>query len=66
MTREEFILCLFDLSGLSVCESGNNVSLITVSITLLVWSFCVFLNSTNHFPEDLVKYAGASSITDGI
>ena len=66
MTREELILCLFDLSGLSVCESRNNVSLITVSMTLLAWSFCDFLDSTNHFPEDLVKYVGASPITDGI
>ena len=60
MTREELILSLFDLLGLSVCESGNNVSLITVSITRF------FLNITNHFSEDLVKYVGVSPITDGI
>ena len=31
------MLCIFDLPGLSVCESRNNVSLVTVSITLLAW-----------------------------
>ena len=66
MTREELILCLFNLPGISVCESRNSVSLITVSIALDVWSFYVFLTSTNHFPEDSVKYVFSSLITDGI
>ena len=66
MTRDELILCLFDLSGLSICEFRNNVSLITVSIALLVWYFCIFLTSTNRFPEDSVKYVGSSPITHGI
>ena len=56
MTREELILCLFNLPGISVCEYGNRLSLITVSIALGAWSFYVFLTSTNHFPEDSVKY----------
>ena len=36
VTRDEFMLCLFDLPDLSVWESGNNISLITLSIALLV------------------------------
>ena len=64
VTIEDLILCLFDLPSFSVCESGNSVSLITVSIALLAWSFCIFLTSTNHFPEDSVKYMCSSPITD--
>ena len=66
MTRDELILCLFDLPGLSICEFRNNVSLITVSIALLVWYFYVFLTSTSPFPEDSVKYVGSNPITDAI
>ena len=36
VTRDEFMLCLFNLPGLSVWESGNNFSLIMLLIDLLV------------------------------
>ena len=42
MTSEELMLCLFNRPGISVWESGNNVSLITISIALLSLSFFIF------------------------
>ena len=60
------MLCIFDLPGLSVWESGNNVSLITLSIALLVLSFCAFFTNTGHFPDDSVKYVGSMPIIDGM
>ena len=60
------ILCIFDRPGIFVWKSGNRVSLITVSIALLVWSFGDFFTTTNHFSEASVKYVGSSPITVGI
>ena len=66
MTSEELMLCLFDSPYLSVWELGNNVSLITISIALLAWSFFDFWKNTSHLAGGSYKYVGSIPITDGM
>ena len=60
------MLCRLDRPSFSTCESGNIVSLITWSISCLVWSLLDFLTMTSHLPDFFVRYVGSRPITEVI
>ena len=55
-----------DRPAVSVWNSGKKVLFMMESIYRCVWFFLMVFTTTDHFPEDSVRYVGSRPTTEGI